>query len=86
MLFEVFRCEETDSIDGIAMGNFLKVSIKELLLLCYVIYVTKALESTGLRRSDPRLKEMVRNLERIQKAESKDDWQKLVINRKQFKE
>ena len=25
MLFEVFRCEETDSIDSIAIGHFLKV-------------------------------------------------------------
>ena len=26
MLFEVFRCEETDSIDRIAISQFLKVS------------------------------------------------------------
>ena len=25
MLFEVFRCEETDTIDRIALGHFIKV-------------------------------------------------------------
>ncbi len=45
----------------------------------------QALESTGLRRSDPRLKEMVSNLEKIQETRE-DDLQKLVIGRKEFKE
>merc|ERR1712223_1570946 len=61
MLFEVFRCEETDSIDSISIAQFLK-----------------ALEQTGLRKSDPRLKEMVKRLE--------GKMPKKEIGRKEFKE
>ena len=71
MLFEVFRCEETDTINNIAIAQFLK-----------------ALESTGLRpASDPRLKEMVQNIQKYQnKIETTQDVKELVIGRKEFKE
>ncbi|XP_059086178.1 glutaminase kidney isoform, mitochondrial-like isoform X2 [Tigriopus californicus] len=69
MLFEVFCSEDSDSIDGIAIGHFLK-----------------ALESTGLRRSDPRLKEMIQNLEKFQAKDETNDFHKIVIDRKEFKE
>ena len=71
MLFEVFRCEETDTINNIAIAQFLK-----------------ALESTGLRpASDPRLKEMVRNIQKFQnRIETTQDVSELVIGRKEFKE
>jgi hypothetical protein len=51
----------------------------------------QALESTGLRREDPRLKEMIQNLERYQEEHDDQedggpgDLQKLVIGRKEFK-
>ena len=33
MLFEVFRCEETDTINNIAIAHFLKVGLfKELII------------------------------------------------------
>ncbi|TRY72687.1 hypothetical protein TCAL_05393 [Tigriopus californicus] len=69
MLFEVFCSEDSDSIDGIAIGHFLK-----------------ALESTGLRRSDPRLKEMIQNLEKFQAKDETNDFHKIVIDRKEFKD
>jgi hypothetical protein len=31
MLFEVFRCEETDTIDSIAIGQFLRVTFVKVL-------------------------------------------------------
>ena len=44
------------------------------------------MESTGLRKSDPRLKEMVTNIEKYQKnCEYTRDIKELVIGRKQFK-
>jgi hypothetical protein len=44
------------------------------------------LEATGLRKSDPRLKEMVSNIEKYQKnCEYTKDIKELVIGRKQFK-
>lgn len=42
MLFEVFRSEDSNTIDSIALGQFVV-----------------ALENSGLRRSDPRLAEML---------------------------
>ena len=48
----------------------------------------QALESTGLRpASDPRLKEMVQNIQKFQnKIETTQDVSELVIGRKEFKE
>jgi len=74
MLFEVFRCEETDTIDSISICQFLK-----------------ALEATGLRKSDPRLKEMVKNLEDFQtkmvaQSNKTNNINDIVIGRSEFKE
>ena len=44
----------------------------------------QALEATGLRKSDPRLKEMVANIEKYKRSCEKD-VKELVIGRKQFK-
>ena len=49
------------------------------------------MESTGLQRSDPRLKEMVKNLESFQsqmsaKAKEDESPADIVIGRKEFKE
>ena len=48
----------------------------------------KALESTGLRpTSDPRLKEMVQNIQKYQnQIETTQDITELVIGRSEFKE
>ena len=80
MLFEVFRCEETDSIDSISIAQFLKVSEIPALGKEFhtILFNFKALEQTGLRKSDPRLKEMVKRLE--------GKMPKKEIGRKEFKE
>jgi len=44
----------------------------------------QALEATGLRKTDPRLKEMIANIEKYKKNCEKD-VKELVIGRKQFK-
>ena len=46
----------------------------------------KALEATGLRRTDPRLKPMMKNLETLKKESFKDEHaENLTLNRNQFK-
>ena len=57
-----------------------------LKILLYAIF--QALESTGLRpTSDPRLKEMVQNIQKYQnQIETTQDITELVIGRSEFKE
>jgi len=71
MLFEVFRSEDENYIESIALGQFVV-----------------ALENTGLRRSDPRLKEMLAKVNIY--AENEDEvnselLDKKIIDRKEFK-
>ncbi len=45
MLFEVFRCEETDSIDSIAIAHFLKVGlVKGMLFLLLLLLLPLLLQ------------------------------------------
>ena len=57
--------------------------LKILQIVCF-----QALESTGLRpTSDPRLKEMVQNIQKYQnQIETTQDITELVIGRSEFKE